>query len=65
MDNKILKTGLPLLLLAAPLQATPVLSHLSGRVGGRVANITQPMNPSNSSVEWGSDFCFFFKDLRA
>ncbi|MCU8084469.1 hypothetical protein L5L98_15205, partial [Shewanella sp. SM23] len=32
------KKGLPLLFLAAPLQAAPVLSHLSGRGMGRSAN---------------------------
>ncbi len=51
MDKKILKTGLPLLFLAAPLQAAPALSHLSGRAGGRFAKISQQHQTSSGTAD--------------
>ncbi len=51
MDKKILKTGLPLLFLAAPLQAAPALSHLSGRAGSRFAKISQQHQTSSGAAD--------------
>jgi len=61
MDKKILKTGLPLLLLAGPLQAAPMLSHVSGRAGGRFAKVTQQHHQTSIGVEGSSSFAAFVK----
>jgi autotransporter-associated beta strand protein len=64
MDKKMLKTGLPLLLLASPLQASPALSHISGRAGKRTTKVSVEQPQVNRKFAGINSFAAFRGDQQ-